>query len=185
MLKRLFPIFIVLIISACSDTPDATPLPPTETSVPAPILLSPAQEQMVGYHVPILLEWSWEQPLAENQVYSVHMARAGEPLQDVQWTGETLYDIRWFAQEGGDYDWQILVLQLADGAYEKTVTASPVQRFTVPETPEALIQTFPVPETQNFPNDCSIIPLTTTENAYLGIAASYHGLTAEGVYMYN
>ncbi len=185
MLKQLFLIFIILFIAACSDSPKATPLPPTVTPVPAPTLLSPAQNKMVGYHVPIFLEWSWEQPLAENQVYSVHVARAGEPLQDIQWTGDTRYDVRWFAQEGGDYDWQILVLQLTNGAYEKTVAASPVQQFTVPATPETLIQTFPVPDTQNFPNDCSIVPPTTTEKAYLGITASYHGLTEEGVYRFN
>lgn len=185
-MKRLFLIVTAFFIAACSgdspqETASQTPVPPVE----GPTLLAPAHESLVGYHVPLVLEWAWDQSLGENQVYSVHVARAGEPLQDVQWTGDTRYDVRWFAQEGGDYEWQILVLQLANGAYEKTVASSPVRQFTVPASPEALIETFPVPDTQDYPNDCSIVPKTETEKAYLGIEASYHGLTADGVYMFN
>ncbi len=178
-------LLFVLLLAACSDSEPSTPQPTRTPDISIPTLLSPAPNSMVGYHVPINLVWERNEPLGENQVYSVHIAKTGEPLQDIQWIGETSYDVRWFAQEGGVYDWQILVLQLTNGAYEKTLAASPIQQFVVPAIADELIQTLLLPDTANFPNDCSLISKTNDEKAYTGLAAPYHGLTADGVYMFN
>ncbi len=121
--------FVLLLFwVACTE-----PAPQEATLTPSLSLIFPPDGGHTGVNTPLVLRWADPAPLPEDQLYAVRLARAGEPLQDLQWTADTQYDASGFATDPGEYTWEVLRIQLnAAGGYDSTLTSSPAATFARP-----------------------------------------------------
>lgn len=107
-------------------------VPATQTSA-APLPRSP-QNGLVFIDSDLALEWDWQPPLADNQVFALHLWYEDEPLQEV-WTPDTTYSaqqlIDSYSRDVGNFHWQVAVIEVsADKGFEKMASEwSAVQRL--------------------------------------------------------
>ncbi|MFP4321427.1 MAG: D-glucuronyl C5-epimerase family protein [Anaerolineales bacterium] len=148
-LRFLYSFSVLLLLGGCATSAAPTPRPttPPPTASAARVAVAfPADGGLVGLGLPVVLAWADEAPLADDELYAVQLAPAGQSLQDIQWTRGYSFDASVHIPEPGQYTWQVLRIALDDsGAYAATVAQSHPATFNVPADEAEFIANLNVP----------------------------------------
>jgi hypothetical protein len=163
-------IIALMVYIAFLREPQETILQPTPVpaiaQVWSPGLIAPP-DGFSTYPADVTLEWSWREPLQEDQLFTVRFWREGDSPADIAWTDSTKLNISSFLDSGipGRYYWQVAVIQLnPDGSFAGMASGwSPVWQIErIPPTP--LPTRTPIPT--RIPPTSTISPRFLEPNPY-------------------
>lgn len=101
--------------------PTATPTPRPK-SYALPRLLSPVEGETV-YRPYLVLDWSWEGELDEDEYFDVRLWQHGTSKRGIAWTKNTEYIERWTGK--GPHSWTVVVIRGRDGVVVADLSAEP------------------------------------------------------------
>ena len=99
-----------------------------------PTLTTPAPAQQFDNAAAVILKWTWNRPLADDEFFDLRVWHDGDPANGITWTKDLSFNLLdWLLyQKPGDFDWTVGVVQKgADGSGTEITDLAPQQKFTL------------------------------------------------------
>jgi glucose/arabinose dehydrogenase len=99
-----------------------------------PVLTSPNANAVFDNAAAVILNWTWDRPLTEDEYFDLRVWHEGDPANGITWTKDSSFNLRdWLLyQKPGDFDWTVGVVEGDEVGNNKEITdLAPQQQFTM------------------------------------------------------